>query len=72
MSRRRSRVTGPATADEGDTKTYSFTVTDPGADTFTVDSGFPDCDAGATNNGSYVAGSLAVTRGGRQLRVLLR
>ena len=49
-------LTGPATADEGDTKTYSFLVTDPGADTFTVDGGFPDCDAGATNNGSYVAG----------------
>ena len=30
-------VTGPATADEGDTKTYSFTVSDPGTDTFTVE-----------------------------------
>ena len=57
-------LTGAATADEGDTKTYSFLVTDPGADTFTVDSGFPDCDAGATNNGSYVPGSLAVTAAG--------
>ena len=57
-------LTGSATADEGQTKTYSFTVTDPGQDTFAVEAGFPDCDAGATNNGSYVAGSLAVNTSG--------
>ena len=57
-------VTGPATADEGDTKTYSFSVTDPGVDGFTVDSGYPDCDSAASNNGSYVAGSLALTAAG--------
>ena len=64
MSRRRSALTGPATADEGDTKTYFFTVSDPGTDTFTVDEGFPDCDSAATNNGVYVAGSIAVNAGG--------
>jgi hypothetical protein len=29
-------LTGPTTADEGQTKTYSFTVSDPGVDTFSV------------------------------------
>ena len=57
-------MTGPATADEGDTKTYTFTVTDPGTDTFTVDTGFPDCDSAATNNGVYVTGSISVNAGG--------
>src|SRR5215210_5516104 len=57
-------LTGPATADEGQTKSYSFTVTDPGVDTFAVEAGFPDCDAGATNNGTFVAGSLSVTATG--------
>jgi hypothetical protein len=57
-------LTGPATADEGETKTYSFTVADPGQDTFSVDAGFPDCDAGATDNGTSVPGSLSVDASG--------
>jgi len=57
-------LTGDLNVDEGSTHTYSFTVTDPGVDGFTVDAAYPDCDAGATNNGSYVAGSLAVTAAG--------
>ncbi len=57
-------VSGPAAADEGTTKTYTFTVTDPGTDTFAVDAGFPDCDAGATNNGTFAPGSLSVTATG--------
>src|SRR5205823_6902600 len=55
---------GATSVDEGSTHTYTFTVTDPGQDTFTVDSGFPDCDAGATNNGTLVSGSLTVNAGG--------
>jgi hypothetical protein len=54
-------LSGPATANEGDTKTYNFTVADPGQDSFAADAGFPDCDAGATNNGTFVAGSLSLT-----------
>src|SRR5919112_1061617 len=57
-------VTGPATADEGQTKTYLFTVSDPGADSFTVDTGFPDCDAGTSDHGVYVGGSISVNAGG--------
>ena len=57
-------LTGAETANEGDTKTYSFTVSDPGQDTFTVDSGYPDCDAGATDNGTLVSGSVTITASG--------
>jgi hypothetical protein len=57
-------LTGATTVDEGTTHTYTFTVTDPGVDTFTVDSGFPDCDALASNNGTLVAGTLSVNAGG--------
>ena len=52
-------ISGAVTVDEGDTETYTFTVTDPGADTFTV-TGVPDCGAAA----SFVAGSLTTTAGG--------
>ena len=45
-------LTGPATADEGETKTYSFTVSDPGQDTHTLAT---DCGS----NGAKVAGSDA-------------
>ena len=53
-------LTGPATTDEGQTKTYDFTVSDPGIDTFGVTVGFPDCGTG----GSLVVGSLATTAAG--------
>src|SRR5206468_12827524 len=37
-------LTGPTTADEGDTKTYSYTITDAGtADTFSFVTGYPTC-----------------------------
>jgi len=37
-------LTGPSTADEGDTKTYSYTITDPGTDdTFDFATGYPTC-----------------------------
>jgi hypothetical protein len=61
-------VSGPATADEGSTKTYAFTITDPGDDTFALDAGYPDCDAGATSNGTFVAGSLSLTPTGGSVR----
>jgi hypothetical protein len=38
-------LTGPTTANEGDTKTYTFTITDPGADTFNFPTGYPTCGA---------------------------
>ncbi|HJQ29747.1 MAG TPA: PKD domain-containing protein, partial [Rubrobacter sp.] len=57
---------GPATADEGQTKEYSFTVTDAGtADTFTVEDD-PSCGA----NGQYVSGSLQVNPAGGSFRCL--
>ncbi len=43
-------LSGPATADEGDTKTYDYTVTDPGTDTYTK-----SISCGA--EGDFVAGS---------------
>ena len=50
-----SFTSAPATAFEGETKTFAFAVSDPGtSDTY---SGTPDCGA----HGSYVAGSLAVS-----------
>src|SRR5204863_201554 len=37
-------TSAPATADEGQTKTYNYSVSDPGVlDTFSVDDGYPTC-----------------------------
>ncbi len=41
-------TTAPAAANEGETKNYVYTVSDPGVDTFTVAAGFPTCGAGNT------------------------
>ena len=61
---------GADEVDEGDSETYTYTVTDPGVnDTFSVHSGFPDCDFGATKNGVLVG--TRCRRGGWQLRVQL-
>jgi hypothetical protein len=57
-------LTGADKADEGQTKTYSFTVSDPGQDMFVKADGFPDCDADITDNGTLVAGSYAATASG--------
>ena len=54
-------VTGAANVNEGTTHTYNFTVTDAGQDTFSAVAGYPDCDAGATNNGTLVYGSYLPT-----------
>jgi hypothetical protein len=46
----------PASASEGDTKTYQFTVNDPGDDTYSAPSGYLTCGSGA----SLVSGSFSV------------
>jgi hypothetical protein len=43
-------LTGLDTADEDDTNTYSFTVSDPGDDTYTIDAGYPTCDGGTPSD----------------------
>ena len=57
-------LSGAGAVSEGSTHTYSFTVTDPGQDGFVASTGYPDCDAGATDNGSVVAGSYSPTASG--------
>ena len=53
-----SFTSAPANAFEGGTKTYAFSVGDPGAtDTYGAATGTPDCGA----HGSYVAGSLTLS-----------
>ncbi len=61
-------VSGASQADEGSTHTYTFTVSDPGADGFDPAAGFPDCDAGTTDSGTLVAGSYAATASGGTFR----
>ena len=36
-------IAGAEDVVEGSTHTYTFTVTDPGVDTFSVDAGYPNC-----------------------------
>src|SRR5207244_4505617 len=55
-----AHLTGDATADEGTTHTYTYTVTDPGQDTFNVNSGYPQC-GGA---GQLVLASVSQNPGG--------
>jgi PKD domain len=56
-----ANLTGLANVDEGSTHTYTFTVTDPGVDTFTVNEPtYPQCGTG----GQYVTGSLTTNAGG--------
>ena len=51
-------TSAPPTAFEGETKTYAFSVSDPGVtDTYSAAAGFPSCGSG----GTLVAGSLALT-----------
>ena len=58
-------LSGADEVDEGDIETYTYTVSDPGVDdTFSVDSGFPDCDFGATNNGVLVGTPVQTAAGG--------
>jgi hypothetical protein len=54
-------LTGPTSENESNAPiTYTFTVSDPDGDGFTVKAGFPDCGTG----GTLVAGSLTTTSGG--------
>jgi hypothetical protein len=46
--------------DEGTTHTYSYAVTDPGQDTFTVDAGYPKCGTG----GELIVASISQTATG--------
>ena len=56
-----AHLTGADEVDEGTTHTYTFTVTDPGVDTFTVNTpAYPDCGTG----GNYIGGSLSTNLGG--------
>ncbi len=60
-------LSGPDTVDEGQTREYSFTVTDAGsADSFTIENGYPTCGA----NGQLVDGSLQTTATGGSFRCL--
>ncbi|MGH2920667.1 MAG: PKD domain-containing protein, partial [Gaiellaceae bacterium] len=56
----RVSLTGPNAANEGETKTYTYTVNDPGQDTFSVISGYPSCGS----NGVLVPGSSSTTAAG--------
>jgi len=59
-------LTGDTTADEGQTKTYTFTVSDPGQDTWSVATGYPDGGTG----GSLVSGSLSTNGTGGSFQCL--
>src|SRR5205085_5121684 len=54
------QISGPANVDEGSPHAYTFTVSDPGQDSFSVNSGYPDCGSG----GQLVSGSLATDAAG--------
>ncbi|MFQ6026083.1 MAG: Ig-like domain-containing protein [Dehalococcoidia bacterium] len=43
-------LSGPDSANEGETKTYSFTTSDPGDDTFALIPGLPDCTNATVSN----------------------
>jgi hypothetical protein len=53
-------LTGAASVSEGSVHTYSFTVSDPGTDGFTVDAGYPTCGL----NGSVVGVPVVTVSGG--------
>ena len=53
-------LSGATDLDEGDVETYSFTVTDPGADTWEPVDGYPRCGA----NGALVEGTLLTNASG--------
>jgi hypothetical protein len=57
-------LTGAGEVEEGDTETYSYSVEDPGQDSFTVEEHFPDCDFGATDNGVLVGDPVKDASGG--------
>ncbi len=52
-------LSGAGSVNEGSTHTYSYIVTDPGQDSFTVSAGFPTCGSGGS-----VAGTPSTTASG--------
>ena len=60
-------LTGSATANEGDTNTYSFTVTDPGQDTHTITTA-----CGANGTKVNLSDTYDVGTGAGSFQVLLR
>ena len=45
-------LSGAASVNEGSTHTYTYTVSDPGQDTFTVSAGYPTCGTGGSVTGT--------------------
>ena len=58
-------LSGAASVNEGSTHTYTYTVSDPGQDSFTVSAGYPSCGRAAASGHAFD------DRFGRQLRLLL-
>ena len=54
-------LSGPASASEGETKSYTFTTSNPGEDTFDFTPGFPDCGVGGNLSSSSLSGSFDCT-----------
>ena len=50
-------TSGDTTANEGQTKTYAFSITDPDSSSFTYDAGYPNCGTGGTLVGTPTIGS---------------
>ena len=50
-------TSGDTTANEGQTKTYTFSVTDPDSVSFTYDASYPTCGTGGTVSGTPTIGS---------------
>ncbi len=50
-------TSGDTSANEGQTKTYVFSITDPDSSSFTYDSGYPTCGTGGTLVGTPTLGS---------------
>lgn len=63
-------LNGPVSANKGDTKTYTFEVTDPGQDSFVLKAGFPKCGGLDGIDTEIVALSLTSTGGTFQCKFL--
>ncbi len=56
----RVSISGPDKAEKGQTKTFKFRITDPGRDTFSFASGFPECGQGGKLVSKKLTGSSGV------------
>ena len=52
-------TSGDTTANEGQTKTYTFSITDPDSTTFTWESGYPSCGSSGTVFGTPTLGATS-------------